>query len=535
MGAAANIRAGKAYAELGVKDKTEAALQRFKKRVMAAGQAVRQVGLGMVALGSVGVAKLGIAATTFAKMGGDMLELSQRTGISVQALTELDYALSQSNSDIGALETGIKGMQKALEGVNEDGEETKDIFSQLALSVSELKSMSPDMQFEKIADAISQLPSASERTAAALKVFGKAGTGLLPAMLDGAKGIKELRDQAIAMGVTFDDDAARSADALGDSVETLWRQVKALVFEVGSALAPALTAAAVALSSALAGVIEFVKNNKSLVLVVGGISVGLIAAGALLVGIGTTASLAGIAIGGLATAWAAMGAIAAGSLAVITSPITITVGAIAALSAGVLQLTVGFGKMWEGAKSAFSQIAGLARTTFGGIADSLASGDIERAGRILQAGLEVLWLEITRQLAGIWDSFITGVAIGLLSVTGTLDAAMIDAMVANDMAADAARADKVNEAYDILNALIAANEADLAKQKSAAQSRIGSAAAGAAAIANSAASTGTFNSRAVQSLSGSDGLWRRTAAATEATAKHTKRMVDALGSSMRFQ
>ena len=41
--------------------------------------------------------------------------MSKRTGISVEALTEVDYVASQTGTTIESFEGGIKKMQKALE------------------------------------------------------------------------------------------------------------------------------------------------------------------------------------------------------------------------------------------------------------------------------------------------------------------------------------------------------------------------------------------------------------------------------------
>ncbi|MBM4369837.1 MAG: hypothetical protein FJ102_26745, partial [Deltaproteobacteria bacterium] len=86
------IRAGRAFVELGVSDKLSAGLRRAQKRLEAFGQGLRAVGVRMAGIGAAAVGSLLGAARHFATVGDDLEEMSQRTGVSVEALSELGYA-----------------------------------------------------------------------------------------------------------------------------------------------------------------------------------------------------------------------------------------------------------------------------------------------------------------------------------------------------------------------------------------------------------------------------------------------------------
>jgi hypothetical protein len=60
-------------------------------------------------------------------------------------------------------------------------------FAGIGLSVEQLEGLSPAERFRAIADGISALPTAAERSRAALQIFGKAGAELLP-MFEGGAG-----------------------------------------------------------------------------------------------------------------------------------------------------------------------------------------------------------------------------------------------------------------------------------------------------------------------------------------------------------
>jgi len=192
-----NIRAGAAYIGLYAKD------NRLVKGLNAAAAKLKAFGAGITSIGT-RLAGLGVglvtpflgAAKLFADMGSDLVDMSQRTGVSVEALSELGFAAEQSGSDVETLEGSLKKMQKFLVTAAEGSQEANTALGQFGLSMADLGRLAPEDQFSLIADRLSQIENPALRTAAAMQIFGKSGTKLLPLMQGGAKGIDELRQQA---------------------------------------------------------------------------------------------------------------------------------------------------------------------------------------------------------------------------------------------------------------------------------------------------------------------------------------------------
>src|SRR5271169_870545 len=111
---ASEIRAGKAYVELFLKGDFKKSLDQASKQLKAFGDQVTDIGKKMAGLGAAVTAPLILAAQRFASMGDEMEKASQRTGVSVEALSELKYVAEQSGSSFEDLETGIKKMSKAI-------------------------------------------------------------------------------------------------------------------------------------------------------------------------------------------------------------------------------------------------------------------------------------------------------------------------------------------------------------------------------------------------------------------------------------
>src|SRR5690349_21507090 len=109
------IRAGAAYIELYTRDsRLVKGLASASKRLQAFGASVRAMGLQVVAAGTALITPLLASLKHFADAGDVLNKMSQRTGVSVEALSELGYAADQSGSDLTILEGSLRKMQKAL-------------------------------------------------------------------------------------------------------------------------------------------------------------------------------------------------------------------------------------------------------------------------------------------------------------------------------------------------------------------------------------------------------------------------------------
>ena len=126
--------------------------------------------------------------------GGELDDSMRRTGASGRNLVVLQKAFELAGVSGDKLPGTLNKMQKALAGVNDEGEPTNKAFEKLGLSIEELQSLDPVAAFQKTAQAIAGLPNPSMRAAAAMEIFGKAGGELLSLMNDPAA-FSQARDQ----------------------------------------------------------------------------------------------------------------------------------------------------------------------------------------------------------------------------------------------------------------------------------------------------------------------------------------------------
>jgi len=407
MAGAQGIRAGRAYVELGVDDKIAKGLRAAQRRLKAFGEGLRAIGTRMFAIGAAVLTPMMGAAKAFADSGDALEKMSRRTGVSVEALSELGFAAEQSGADLETLETGLRKMQKTIVEAAAGSDGAVEALARLQLTVADLANLSPEQQFKLIADRLSQIKDPALRAALAIELFGRTGTRLLPLMQDGARGIEQLQEEARTLGLTLSTDAAQKATALRDTLHILWRVLKKLTTEIGAALADAVIDLAGRITRVVVTVTAWIRQNQAIIVSVAKVAAGVMAAGAALVAVGALVSGLGAIFGVLASVVSGVGTVfgvLASMLGALLSPIGLVVAAIAGLGAAILVYT-GAGAdalAWLG--DTFRWLKNGVLKVVGGIADALAAGDIGLAARILWLSLKLAWQEGISVLNRAWLS-----------------------------------------------------------------------------------------------------------------------------------
>lgn len=404
MAGSSDIRAGKSYIELSLEDKFSKALDNAQKKLTNFGKSVTAIGKEMLKVGVAITGPLAASALAFSKMGDEINKASQRTGVGVEALSALKYAAERSGASFEDLQTGLKKMQNALFEAEDGNDAAIKSFASLGLTISDLKNLSPEEQFSKIAERLSQVQDAGARAAISMELFGKGGTTLLPLILEGSDGIAKLTARAKELGLVMSSEDAQAATKFGDALADVFKQLSAITFQVGSAVARALQPFVAVTQKCLATVIQWVKENKNLVtgILIGGVA--LVAAGTAVIGLGLSFKIAATAMSGFRTAFSLVG----GAIGLLTNPIVLVIGAIAALGAYFLYGTEVGNSAINFLKTKFGELADTVKDTVGGISDALAAGDISLAAQILWVGVQKAFLEGTKEIQKAWIDFKAG-------------------------------------------------------------------------------------------------------------------------------
>ncbi len=302
------------------------------------------------ALGSLVPLATGAGLAAMAKGAIDaadnMFDLSQKTGVSVESLSKFQQAANASGTSIEGVGSAMIKLNKGLAAGSGPA---ADALKALGLSATDAsgKLKSTDKVMLEVADKFKAMPDGAQKTALALKLFGKAGADMIPLLNGGAKSIEGL---AATMSTKF----AQGADKLNDKLAALQGKLLQLGVQIGTALMPllngiadAVTAAANAFST-LPGPIQAIVGGlvalaAAFVVLAPAISAVISIAGAL-AGLGLGATIAGWlgavgpAIAGMTVAFSGLlawltGTLIPGLLAIFSGPVGWTVLAVAAVVA----------------------------------------------------------------------------------------------------------------------------------------------------------------------------------------------------------
>jgi hypothetical protein len=107
-------------------------------------------------------------------LGGQLVDLSNKTGIGAGALYDLGEAGRDAGLTLEDITSSVTKMQKGLGTSASSG-----VLKALGLDPQALASAKPEVAFQKIGQAIANLQSPTEQTQAALALFGRGGAEML--------------------------------------------------------------------------------------------------------------------------------------------------------------------------------------------------------------------------------------------------------------------------------------------------------------------------------------------------------------------
>lgn len=221
-------------------DKAQSQVNKFKQNAAnsaaAFGKSVGTavgIGIAAAATGLVVLIKNSIDAAD------ELSLLAQKTGISTEALSQLQYAASQSG--VEDLSTSLIKFNKNISEAASGSKEQVQAFKALGISQNEIAASSPEELFTRVAEQLSKYADGANKTGLAQKFFGKTGADLIPVLNEGEKGIARLRAEADKLGLTIGSDTAKAANDFNDSLDRLKAGVSGVGRQIVTDLTPRLT------------------------------------------------------------------------------------------------------------------------------------------------------------------------------------------------------------------------------------------------------------------------------------------------------
>lgn len=225
-------------------DQTRSAFDSIRGNLAKLGDESNRV-KGLLAGLGVSLSAAGFAAMIKSALdAADQLnKLSQKIGISVEALSTLRFAAQLSDVSLETLQKGIKGLSQNITEANTGVGDGAQVFEALGISVKNADGSmkSTEAVLLQVADVFAHLEDGAVKTALSVKLFGKAGQDMIPFLNQGAAGINQLTAEAERLGLKLTTETARSAEAFNDNLTALKASSSSLGIALARDFLPELT------------------------------------------------------------------------------------------------------------------------------------------------------------------------------------------------------------------------------------------------------------------------------------------------------
>lgn len=217
-------------------DAAAAAVTAVAAAAVAAGAAI---GTAMVGAGSAMVD----ATVSTSGLADELLTLSSTTGLSTDALQELNYAAElidvDANTVTGSMTKLLKQMSSAAGGSSSAASKFQELGISIQNTDGSLRS-SEDVFWDAI-DALGKIPNEAERDAAAMELFGRSARELNPLIEAGSETFAALAQEAHDVGYVMNGETLEAFGALDDNMARMSNTAQAVEQSFGQVLLPLLT------------------------------------------------------------------------------------------------------------------------------------------------------------------------------------------------------------------------------------------------------------------------------------------------------
>ena len=210
-------------------------------------------GLGKVGLN---VAKLGAAFATLGVAAGVAIVRSQmntidalgktadKIGTTTEALGAMRYAAGIAGVATTTLDMSLQRFVRRTSEAAVSMGEARGAFRELGIDVQSFNKLPLEEQIGTIADKMGTLKSQTDRVRIAQKLFDSEGVAMVQMLADGSAGLKEMSEEAGALGILLSRTDVAQVEAANDSFTRAGAVIEGLISQFSVGLAPFVEEAA---------------------------------------------------------------------------------------------------------------------------------------------------------------------------------------------------------------------------------------------------------------------------------------------------
>ena len=229
-------------------------------------------GLGLVSIAAAGAAAaLGYAVKGAIDHADELSKASQKIGVSVEALSQLEYAAKLSDVSLEQLTTGLRQFSKAIVEASSNGKSgPAEVFKALGVAIKDASGnlRSNEQVFADVADRFSKMENGALKTSLAMQLFGKSGADLIPLSNSAAVNAEAFNDTLTKIGGVLQGVTNKIMEAALPALQSLANTLASPEFaKAAEVLATTLVGAfdavvqaVVATTNAISGFLDWLKS-----------------------------------------------------------------------------------------------------------------------------------------------------------------------------------------------------------------------------------------------------------------------------------
>lgn len=171
-----------------------------------------------------------------------MSKAAQKVGTTTEMLSGLKYAADMSDVSFELLQKSLGKLSSNAYSAATSGGEAAAAFKTLGINVKGTDGHLKDSgtMLEELAGKFAAMPDGAEKSALAIKLFGKAGMDMIPLLNSGSEGLAQMRGELDKMGGTISTETALRAEEFNDKLGKMAEITKSFGAVVASDLLPAI-------------------------------------------------------------------------------------------------------------------------------------------------------------------------------------------------------------------------------------------------------------------------------------------------------
>ena len=193
-----------------------------------------KMGIGMIAVGGAIVGAMAAMVKSLVNSADAFDEMSQRTGVSTQALRTFANMAELAGGSSETIEKAITKMSIALGSGKAD-----DSLKRLGISLKDLSKLNTQDSFNLIMESLAGVSNQTDRASIAQDIFGKGASALLPLLEGGAEAYNK-RKKASEADTAAQEKAGQVAKDIEDKFKKLQTATKSLTDSIAVHLLPTI-------------------------------------------------------------------------------------------------------------------------------------------------------------------------------------------------------------------------------------------------------------------------------------------------------